>query len=97
VRLAELIQNAITGYLIKPVEMEALVLIVQHALHRIQEREELRQNQKFIKSMIQKRLQETPIGIPTIEGFEFLVVNEILRCEGLQKYTRVITRGKTDI
>lgn len=95
-RLAEAAQNAITAYLIKPVEAEALALVVQHALQRIQEREELRQNRKFIKSIIQKRLQETPIGIPTIEGYEFLVVNEILRCEGLQKYTRVITRGKTN-
>lgn len=97
VRLIETIQNAITGYLVKPVRDEMLVRVVQHALQRIQEKEELRQNRKFMRSIVQKRLQETPIGIPTIEGFEFLVVNEILRCEGLQKYTRVVTRGKTNI
>ncbi|MCB0594480.1 MAG: LytTR family transcriptional regulator DNA-binding domain-containing protein [Lewinellaceae bacterium] len=96
-RLADSIHNAVTGYLIKPVKGETLVLTVQHALQRILERKELHQNRKFIKHIIQRRLQETPIGIPTIEGYEFLAVNEIIRCEGLQKYTRVITRGKTDI
>lgn len=95
--LMETIQNAITGYLVKPVKAESLVLIVQHALQRIQEREELRQNRRFIKSVMQRRLQENSVGIPTIEGYEFLVVNEILRCEALQKCTRVVTRDKSNI
>ncbi|MCO6490916.1 MAG: LytTR family transcriptional regulator DNA-binding domain-containing protein [Phaeodactylibacter sp.] len=96
-RLADSIHSAVMGYLIKPVSSETSGLIVQQALQRIQERQEIRQNRKFIKHIIQRRLQKTPIGIPTIEGYEFLAVNEILRCEGLQKYTRVIARGKTDI
>lgn len=97
IRLMETMQNVITGYLMKPVLPESLVLIVQYALQRIQEREELRQNRRFIKSVMQRRLQENSVGIPTIEGYEFLVVNEILRCEALQKCTRVVTRGKSDI
>lgn len=97
IRLMETMQNGIAGYLMKPVVPESLVLIVQHALHRIQEREELRQNRRFIKSVMQRRLQENSVGIPTIEGYEFLVVNEILRCEALGKFTRVVTRDKSDI
>jgi two-component system LytT family response regulator len=37
------------------------------------------------------------IGIPTMEGYEFIMTNEVIRCEGLQKCTRVITTTKTDI
>lgn len=34
------------------------------------------------------------IGIPTIEGIDFLYSHEIIRCEGLQKCTRIVsTRG----
>ena len=31
------------------------------------------------------------IGIPSIEGMEFLKVDEIIRCEGLQRLTKVYT------
>lgn len=37
------------------------------------------------------------IGIPTMEGLEFISVEEIIRCEGLQKCTLVVTTEKTDI
>lgn len=34
------------------------------------------------------------IGIPTMEGIDFLYCHEIIRCEGLQKCTRIVsTRG----
>lgn len=34
------------------------------------------------------------IGIPTMEGIDFLYAHEIIRCEGLQKCTRIVsTRG----
>jgi len=34
------------------------------------------------------------VGIPTMEGMEFLKIDEIIRCEGLHQFTRVvITEG----
>ncbi len=97
IEIIETIQNAFAGYLIKPVKIEPLILIVRNVLRKIQDREDIRQNRHFIKRIIQKRLQEVPIGIPTIEGYEFLEVKEILLCEALRKYTRVVAREKTDI
>ena len=37
------------------------------------------------------------IGIPSIEGIEILKVDEFIRCEGLQRCTRIITCSKKDI
>lgn len=37
------------------------------------------------------------IGIPTIDGLEFLKAKEIIRCEGLQRLTKVFTAGGTII
>lgn len=35
------------------------------------------------------------VGIPTIDGLEFLKAKEIIRCEGMQRLTRVFTAGDT--
>lgn len=53
----------------------------------------LEQLEKLLK---EKRADEL-IGIPTLDGFDFIKVNEIIRCEGLQKCTRIVTTSKTDI
>jgi DNA-binding LytR/AlgR family response regulator len=37
------------------------------------------------------------VGIPTLEGIEFLKTEEIIRCEGLQRLTKVFTTGATII
>lgn len=37
------------------------------------------------------------IGIPTVNGMEFLKPKEIIRCEGMQRLTKVFTAGGTII
>ena len=34
---------------------------------------------------------------PTLKGFDFISIHDIIRCEGLQKCTRIITQEKSDI
>lgn len=47
----------------------------------------------IVKSPIQDEL----IGIPTMEGYEFITVKSIIRCEGLKKCTRVIICERSNI
>ncbi len=49
------------------------------------------------ENLLHERSTNDLIGIPTLEGFDFLFVREIIRCEGLQKCTRIVTTDKTDI
>ena len=42
-------------------------------------------------------LPESIIGIPTFEGLEFVKVNQIIRCEGIQRCTRIYLDGLPNI
>jgi len=48
------------------------------------------------KSSDQNTYEEL-IGIPTIDGYEFFSTEEIIRCEGYQNCTRIITDKRPDI
>lgn len=37
------------------------------------------------------------VGVPTIEGIEFVDIDQVIRCEGLQKCTLIVTTEKSDI
>jgi two-component system LytT family response regulator len=85
------------GYLIKPIQEEALIATVEEARIRVKEKEERRKDKLLLERLMNGRAEDELIGIPTLEGFDFLLVKEIIRCEGLQKCTRVVTVTKTDI
>lgn len=91
------IQNGISGYLLKPVKTEDLVIAMKNALERIYLKAELDRSKKLIDNLLQQGIQEDLIGIPTIDGYEFICVNHILRCEGLQRCTRIVTKDKSNI
>lgn len=79
------------GCLFKPVQVEALIMAVQQAQHWIL----LKQQQLEISSKLQRLSHQYPpdnlIGIPDMDGIVFLKAGEIVRCEALQRFTRVVT------
>ena len=84
-------------YLCSPIQNKFLISSVEKVRERLRIREE---NDNY-KILVDKLLSEKSIfqfiGIPTMEGFAFFSPNEIVRCEGLQKCTRIITTTKTDV
>jgi len=85
------------GYLLKPVQKEHLSKAVNSMLSKTRIRQENTRNKVLAEKYVKQSSSEDVIGIPTIEGFEFIAIKEIIRCEGLQKCTRVITTERTDI
>ncbi len=81
------------GYLLQPLNELALAKAVEKAQLQI----ELKKTHHNIFTSKKKTEDPSLIGIPTIDGYEFLVVKDIIRCEGLQKCTRVITKDRSDI
>ena len=78
------------AYLSKPVTVKELIRVVQWASERIAHR--LIQ-QECLNALHELLLQNAPnnlIAIPVRKNTEFLQVGEIIRCEGMQKYTRII-------
>ncbi len=86
-----------SGYLLKPIQKDELLTIIHNTSQRI--RDNRRGLNYFFKKSYQNNgnVLEELIGIPTIEGYEFVPVRNIIRCEGMQKCTRIITVDKTDM
>lgn len=84
-------------YLIRPVQKANLIQAVEKAVKKITEHEDLLYNKKMLQRMLDQPPVNELIGIPTLEGFEFIRVGDIVRCEGLQKCTRIVTNDRSDI
>ncbi len=83
------IQTCAIGYVLKPIDDEMLNNAVQNAIERIQEKKENFRIQFLLDNLMNPGSYQNRIGIPTTEGLDFISIQDILRCEGDQKYTNV--------
>lgn len=93
----EAIKCCASGYVLKPVGEEELLYAVRNAQKRITLREEVYRNQKLISEIMSQFPVNDLIGVPTMEGLDFISAKDIIRCEGMQKCTRIITSLKSNI
>lgn len=85
------------GYLFSPFSGQELIRVVENARSRIQKRIEAKKNQLLVEKLLADHKANELIGIPTLDGYKFIHTQSIIRCEGLQKCTHVITADKSDI
>lgn len=85
------------GFLIYPIEIGELLSSIQRVQTKIEQKRERVKERKLSEKFLRQFSDEEVIGIPTMEGFEFLKICEIVRCEGLQKCTRVVTKNNGTI
>lgn len=81
---------SVSAIMRKPVKIAELILTVRNAL------EKMEMESRKSPSPIQLATKDT-VGIPTIDGYEYLKIEHIIRCEGLQKCTRIVTADRKDI
>lgn len=81
------------GFLLKPFDIGDIVLSVTLAIQKISEKNSSYDHLKVNQILSHSNL----VGIPCIDGIEFLNTCEIVRCEGLQKCTRIITVRESNI
>lgn len=86
-----------SGYLIKPIQVQNLISSVLTASKRVNAKKRSGESNPANQLAYKSLQQNEVIGIPTLEGYEFIPVKKIIRCEGMQKCTRVITTEKTDL
>lgn len=89
----EAIQLSAIGYVLKPIQNELLIEAVDHASERIMQKKENERNKVFIQNILNPDLSKKRIGIPTEDGLDFVSIEDIVRCEGYQKYTKVILKS----
>ncbi len=79
-------------YLLKPVKTDDLVTACEKAKARIS-KSELLKNYDVLKYNINNvGNQKTKVAVPNNDAYEFILISDIIRCEGWNKYTKVILK-----
>ena len=82
------------GYLLKPVDNEALIKAIHRAKERILQKNDTARISELLKNLSNPGDVSNKIGIPTPDGLEFVKVEDIIRCEGVQKLTKIVINGE---
>ena len=83
-------------YLLKPIEPKELV----GAVKKVQEKRHLPLAEQFhllLKKVQNKDFQFNKMAVPTLEGFELIPANHIIRCEAADNYTHLVLNNQTKI
>lgn len=85
------------GYLLKPVDNEALIATIIKAEQNILEKTALEKNKQLIENLGVQTFQKKKIVIPTEEGLVFVEIINIIFCEGTEGYTKIHIKGDKTI
>ncbi|AUC83149.1 LytTR family DNA-binding domain-containing protein [Lacinutrix sp. Bg11-31] len=89
----EAIKHCAIGYLVKPVDNNDLVEAVNNAKHNIEEKTALIKNKQLIENLGVQTFQKKKIIVPSIEGLEFVKIEDVIHCEGETGYTKIHLRN----
>jgi len=84
-------------YLLKPVNIEDLKLAVQHAGVRIKKNSINQQLTVLLENFKKQESGLKKIAVPTAEGFDFILIEDIIRCEAQGPYTRIFIKGSKSV
>ncbi|UWX54885.1 LytTR family DNA-binding domain-containing protein [Maribacter litopenaei] len=74
-------------YLLKPIDKNSLVEAVQRVLHS--KNPEINQGMKHLVQNMDQSMANHRIAIPTREGLDYVLIEDILYCEADSNYTRI--------
>ena len=86
-----------SGYIQTPEDLEALLVAIKNAWERIYQKNEQLKSQELIEELHARLCAEDILGIPTTKGLDFFKIGDIIRCQGLQKWTQIITTERSNI
>ena len=86
----EAIQFCAIGYVVKPIQSVDLIQAVNNAKNRINLKQDNFLNKQLITNLLNPNNQDNKISIPMISGLEIVAVKNIIRCEGMERCTKII-------
>lgn len=89
--------ESVSTFLYKPIQTPELLITLGNGKNLIEMRRTLMAQQKILEKIQARQNNPGIIGIPTEEGIEFLPATEIMRCEGMNKYTMILTTNSRKI
>lgn len=84
------IQYNLSGYILKPFQLKSFTSTIDNVIKRIALK---KKGNEVYSSFVSGQI----LGIPTMEGYEVILIQDIIRCESYLKCTRVITSNRSDI
>lgn len=84
-------------YLLKPINTDDLIKAVQKAKEKINEKDIVSKYDALLHNINHAGDQLSRLVIPGTGGYEFVKVEDIVRCEGWQKYTKICLINGTTI
>ena len=82
-------------YLLKPVSIEELILAVNRVQQHIVNREIFNRNQILIENMREPKPEKRQVILPTLEGFEVIKMEDIIRLQGNGNFTDIYLKDKS--
>lgn len=79
-------------YILKPISIEELEVAVQKVADRLEKPSPRQFKEALLDNLRDKQQQK--IVIPTMDGFELMLVRDIIRLEAADNYARIIGRDK---
>lgn len=83
------IKHSAIGYLVKPIDNEDLIIAVNTATKEISNRTALKKNKILIENLGVQKFQNKKVAIPATAGIEFIKIDLITHCEGVDGYTKI--------
>jgi two-component system, LytTR family, response regulator len=95
--LLQAFKYAALDFLLKPVNIDELKAAVLNAEKRIQKQAVNQHLSLLLDNFRKPSVALQKIAIPTTEGFDFIFVNEIIRCEAQGAYTEIYIKDSKKI
>jgi len=80
------------GYILKPVDEDDLIIAINNAKKRIRSQHVSDQNKILISNLKEEESSKRKIGVQTNDGLIFIYLKDIIRCEALQKVTKLVSK-----
>jgi hypothetical protein len=80
--------------LYKPLQVSDLLITLLNGRSFVELRRAFQHQQEMLSQILERQNNPGIVGIPMENGMEFLPARSIVRCEGLNKYTMIITDQK---
>ncbi|MEM9984558.1 MAG: LytTR family DNA-binding domain-containing protein [Bacteroidota bacterium] len=76
-------------YLLKPINIRELIEAVNKAETRLHQQADQRRYERLLETLEEAKSRLPQVPVPTMEGLEFIQVDEIIRLEGDEGYTQI--------
>ncbi len=88
------INKAAAYYLLKPLSIEELILAVEKVKSNIDSKHQLNRNRILLENLAEKKSELHQLVLPTLEGFDVIKAENVVRLQGNGNFTDIFLHGK---